>query len=79
MEVDQALKVGATNSHRCSNLSGLLTTPSVCIKVLLEHTVVPYPREHYLNSIVLQKVVCCYKNGGEKAINNGRETDHHNT
>ena len=79
MEVDQALKVGATNSHMCSNLSGLLTTPSVCIKVLLEHTVVPYPREHYLNSIVLQKVVCCYKNGGKKAINNERETDHHNT
>ena len=39
---------------------------------MLEHTVAPYPREHQLNSIVLQKVVCCYKNGEKKAIN-GRE------
>lgn len=79
MEVDQALKVGATNSYRCSNFSWLLTTPSVCIKAVLEHTVVPYPCEHHLNSIVLQKVVCYHKNGKKKAINNGRETDHHNT
>lgn len=79
MEGDQALKAGATNSYRCSNFAGLLTTPSVCIKAVFEHTVVPYPREHQLNSIVLQKVVCCYKNGEKKAINSGRETDHHNT
>lgn len=57
----EALKVGATNSYRCPNLS-LLTTPSVCIKIVLEHTVVLYPRERCLNSIVLCKVLCCYKN-----------------
>ena len=61
---------GATNSYRCPNLSWLLTTPSVCIKVVLEHTV---------NSITLQKVLCCYKNGEKKAINNGKETDIHNS
>uniref|UniRef100_A0A673B6Z9 Soluble scavenger receptor cysteine-rich domain-containing protein SSC5D n=1 Tax=Sphaeramia orbicularis TaxID=375764 RepID=A0A673B6Z9_9TELE len=54
--------------------------PPVCMKVVLAQTVVPYRCEHYLNSIVLQKVVCYYKNGKEeKAINNRRETDHHNT
>lgn len=79
MEINQALKAGATNSYRCSNFSGLFTTPSVCIKAVLEHTVAPYPGEHQLNSIILQKVVCCYKNGKKKAINNGRGTDHHNT
>ena len=78
MKVDQALKVDATNSYRCPNLSGLFTTPSVCIKAVLEHTVVPHPCEHYLNSTVLQKVLCCYNNGEKKAINNGRETDNHN-
>ena len=78
MKVDQALKADATNSYRCSNFSWSLTTPSVCIKAVLEHTVVPYPHEHQLNSIVLQKVVCCYKNAEKKAINNGRDTDHHN-
>lgn len=61
MEGDQALKIGATNSYRCSNFAGLLTTPSVCIKAVFDHTVVPYPREHQLNSTVLQKVVCCSK------------------
>ena len=79
MKVESALKAGAINSHRCSNLSGLLTTPSVCIKAVLEHTLVPDPREHQENGIVLQKVVCCYKNGEKRAITNRRETDHHNT
>ena len=60
MELDQALKVDATNSYRCPDLSRLLETPSVC-------------------SIVLKKVLRCYKNGKKKAINNGRETDYHNT
>ena len=48
MEVDQALKVGATNSNRCPNLTSLFTAPSVCIKVMLGPTVVPYPHEHIL-------------------------------
>lgn len=45
----------------------------LCLKAVLEHTVVPLPCEHQLNSFVR----CC-KNGEKKAINDGRETDHHN-
>lgn len=51
------VKAGATNSYRRSDFSGVL-----------EHTVVPYPHEHQLNMVVLQKVVCYYKNGKKKAI-----------
>lgn len=45
-EIDQGLKSGASNFYSCSNFFGLLPTPSVCIKAMLEHTVVPNPREH---------------------------------
>lgn len=37
MEVDQALKAGPNICQRYSNFSGLLTTPSVCMKAVLEH------------------------------------------
>lgn len=46
---------------------------------VLEHTMVPKFPDHYLKGAVQQKVVCCYKNGKKKEINNGRETEHHDT
>lgn len=42
LEVDQALKASAANYQRCFNNPGLLTTPAVCMKAVLEHIVEPY-------------------------------------
>ena len=52
--------------------------PSVCIKAVLEQTVLLHPLKHYLDNIALQEVVYCYHNGEKKTINKGRQTDHYN-
>ena len=48
--------------------------PSVCIKAVLEQTVLLHPLKHYLDNIALQEVVYCYHNGEKKTINKGRQT-----
>ena len=52
--------------------------PSVCVKTVLEQTVLLHPLKHYLDNIALQEVVYCYHNGEKKTINKGRQTDHYN-
>ena len=52
--------------------------PSVCIKAVLEQTVLLHPLKHYLDNIALQEVVYCYRNGEKKTINKERQTDHYN-
>jgi hypothetical protein len=56
----------------------IIYKPSVCIKAVLEQTVLLHPLKHYLDNIVLQEVVYCYHNGEKKAITKGRQTDHYN-
>ena len=42
--------------------------PSVCVKAVLEQTVLLHPLKHYLDNIALQEVVYCYHNGEKKTI-----------
>ena len=42
--------------------------PSVCVKAVLEQTVLLHPLKHYLDNIVLQEVVYCYHNGEKRQI-----------
>ena len=58
-----------------SQLLLISNKPSVCIKALLEQTVLLHPLKHYLDNIALQEVVYCYHNGEKKTINKGRQTD----
>ena len=52
--------------------------PFVCIKAVLEQTVLLHPLKKYLDNIALQEVVYCYHNGEKKTINKGRQTDNYN-
>ena len=52
--------------------------PSVCVKAVLEQTVLLHPLKHYLDNIALQEVVYCDHNGEKKTSNKGRQTDHYN-
>ena len=51
---------------------------TLCIKAVLEQTVLLHPLKHYLDNIALQEVVYCFHNGEKKTINKGRQTDHDN-
>ena len=48
--------------------------PSVCIKAVLEQTVLRHPLKHYLDNIALQEVICCYHNGEKKTTKEDRQT-----
>ena len=42
--------------------------PSVCIKAVLEQTVLLHPLKNYFDNIALQEVVYCYHNGEKKKL-----------
>uniref|UniRef100_A0A8C4N481 3-hydroxyanthranilate 3,4-dioxygenase n=1 Tax=Eptatretus burgeri TaxID=7764 RepID=A0A8C4N481_EPTBU len=50
----------------------ICSKPSVCIKAVVEQTVLLHPLKHYLDNIALQEVVYCYHNREKKTINKGR-------
>ncbi|XP_054611134.1 dynein, light chain, LC8-type 2b isoform X1 [Dunckerocampus dactyliophorus] len=61
MEVDQALAVWCNQFRQVFQVLEYLPHPLSAYKQCWEDTVVLYPREHQLNSIELEKVICCKK------------------